>query len=91
MTHALYTTGDASTVHPIVSDRKSDCQGKVGCHGTHGNQNCCHGLNHVENGGFNRERLGVSLVSCMTVTMTVKKLTVKHFCEMGEYNNSILK
>ena len=21
----------------------------------------------------------------------VKKLTVKHFCEMGEYNNSILK
>ena len=76
----------------LVSDRKSDCQGEVGCHGTHGHQNCCHGWNHVENGGLDRERSGVSLVSCMTVTMTeLNSLLSSIFCEMGEYNNSNLK
>ena len=40
----------------LVSDRKSDSQEEVGCHGTHGHQNCCHGLNHVGNGGVDRER-----------------------------------
>ena len=34
----------------------------------------------------------MSLVSCYdSHNARVKKLTVKHFCEMGEYNNSILK
>ena len=40
----------------LVSDRKSDCYEEVGYHGTHGHQNCCHDLNHMENGGLNRER-----------------------------------
>ena len=39
-----------------IVDRKSDCYGEVGHHGTHGHHNCCHGLNHMENGGLDRER-----------------------------------
>ena len=73
----------------LVPDRKSDCYGEVGYHGTHGHQNCCHGLNHMENGGLNRERgQGVSHDSHND---RVKKLTVKHFCEMGEYKYSIFQ
>ena len=30
-----------------VSDRKSGCYGEVGCHGTHGYQNCRHGMSSV--------------------------------------------
>ena len=39
----------------LVSDRKSACYGEVCCHGTHGHQNCCLGLNHTESGGLDRE------------------------------------
>ena len=39
----------------LVSDRKPGCYGEVGYHGTHGHQNYCLGLNHMENGGLDRE------------------------------------
>ena len=76
----------------LVSDRKSDCQGEVGCHGTHEHQNCYHGLNHVESRGLDREEVGSVFGELYdSHNDRVKKLTVKHFCEMGEYNNSNLK
>ena len=36
----------------LVSDRKPGCYGGVGYHG---HQNYCLGLNHMENGGLDRE------------------------------------
>ena len=39
----------------LVSDRKPGCYGGVGYHGTHGHQNYYLGLNHMENGGLDRE------------------------------------
>ena len=51
----------------LVSDRKSDCYGEVSYYCTHGHQNYCHGLNHMENRGLNRERGQecLWLVSCI--------------------------
>ena len=39
----------------LVSDRKPGCNGGVGYHGTHGHQNYYLDLNHMENGGLDRE------------------------------------
>ena len=42
----------------LVSDRKSDCYEEVSCHGTHEHHrdnDFCLGLNHMENGGLDRE------------------------------------
>ena len=39
----------------LVFRQKFGCYGEVGYHGTHGHQNCCLGLKHMGNGGFDRE------------------------------------
>ena len=70
----------------LVSDRKSGCW-EEGCHGTHGYQNCCCGLCHMENGGLGRET-GQSVFGQFYDSPhgRVEAFTVKHYCEMGEHN-----
>ena len=76
----------------LVSDRKSDCYGEVGCHGTHGYQNCRHGMSHMENGGLDREthqECHWTVYYSRYAWQRSKKFTVKHFCEMGMPKSTI--
>ena len=57
-----------------------------------GHMDICHGFEPCGKWrARQRKRSGVSLVSCMTVIMPELKAYCQAFCEMGEYNNSILK
>ena len=71
----------------LVSDSKSGCYGEVGCHGTHGYQNCHHGMSHMENGGLGRET-GQSVFGQFYDSPhgRVEMFTVKDYCEMDEHN-----
>ena len=54
---------------------------------THGHQNCCHDLCHMENGELGRET-GQSVFGQFHDSPhdRVEMLTVKHYCEMDEHN-----
>ena len=76
----------------LVSDRKSGCYGEVGCHGTHGYQNCRHGMSHMENGGLDREthqECHWTVYDGHHAWQRSKEFTVKHFCEMGVPKSTI--
>ena len=48
---------------------KPGCYGEVSCHGTHGHQNYCLGLNHMENGGLEEKQVRSVFGQFMTVTL----------------------
>ena len=54
----------------------------MGHYGTHGHQNYCLGLNHMENGGLDRET-GQECVWPVYDSYRGKRFTVKYFYVMG--------